>query len=88
MKGAVEKKKREMDFDRFISCQPGMLGPPNNNRLAECMVGARIKIMNRKGLMRKYKPRPTSLLADKMIKSVNAFTDVEASVNLNEIFSF
>ncbi len=88
MKGELENKIKELNFDHLIIFRPGLLDRPNSDRITECLAVGTIKILNKMGMLKNHTPLPTFILAEKMIKSVDANLNNITTIELDNIFTF
>ena len=87
MKGSLEEKIADLSFDQYIVFRPGLLLRDNTDRVGERISGAVLKFLNRLGLIRKFKPMPTLILAQKMAKAPKVLSNGIHYVELDKIFS-
>ncbi len=59
---------------------------PETDRPGERLTAGVLKFLNRLGLIRKFRPLPTSLLAEKLAKSPNILAPGKHIIALDEIF--
>lgn len=88
MKGKLERRLEEIDFDQYIIFQPGLLLRKDTDRLGERISGFLLTIFNNIGLFRKFRPTPTRLLAEKMAKAPKLLKFGKHVISLSEIFKF
>jgi uncharacterized protein YbjT (DUF2867 family) len=88
IKGQLEEKIGSFAFDTYIIFKPGMLLRKDTDRPAERMITAVLRFMNSVGLIRKFKPLPTSTLAEKMAKAPKVLTPGKHIIELEKIFTF
>lgn len=88
VKGQLEDRIEALGFEQFISFQPGLLLRKDTDRSAERISAGILKFFNRIGLLRKWRPLPTSILAEKMAKAPKVFDGGKHVVGLQKIFSF
>ena len=88
MKGKLEEDMDSLAFDQYIIFKPGMLLRKNTDRLGERIMGGVLNFLNSLGLIRKFKPLPTSTLAEKMAKAPKVLTTGKHVIALNKIFGF
>jgi uncharacterized protein YbjT (DUF2867 family) len=88
MKGTLEDKIKSLDFDQYIIFRPGLLLRENTDRFAERVSAKLLSFFNRIGLLKKFRPIPTSLLAEKLAKAPKTFADGNHSVDADKIFEF
>jgi len=86
MKGQLEEHLAGLAFDQYIIFRPGLLIRKNTDRLAEKLSAGMLNLFNSLGLMRKLRPIPTSVLAEKMAKAPKVFDEGLHFVELPEIW--
>lgn len=75
MKGQLEEHLASLAFDQYIIFRPGLLLRKNTDRLGERLSARALNFFNSMGLMRKLRPLPTSILAEKMAKAPQIFPE-------------
>lgn len=88
IKGELEDKMAELAFESYIIFRPGFLLRKNTDRPDERITATLLHIMNRLGLLRKFKPLPTMLLAEKLAKAPKILESGKHQIILQDIFSF
>lgn len=88
MKGALEEKIESLAFDQYIIFRPGLLLRRNTDRFAERLSGNILNLVNSIGLFTKFKPLPTSVLAEKLAKAPKVLNEGKHVIELNKIFEF
>jgi len=88
MKGELETAITEMDFGQYIIFRPGPLLRIGTDRSAEKIMVNVLNIFNSIGLLKKYKPLPTEVLAMKLAKAPWKLPQGTSVVKLAEIASF
>lgn len=86
IKGELEEKVKLLSFDKLIIFRPGLLLRKNTDRLGERVSASVLRFLNRLGLIRKFRPLPTSILAEKLAKAPKGRSEGTAVVSLDEIF--
>ena len=86
MKGALEEAVKKLNFPRLLIFQPSILIRSNNDRGAENFSVKAIHFLNKLGLFRRYRPMPTSVLAEKMIKAAKDTKQGTHTFTLDKIF--
>lgn len=86
MKGQLEEHLASLAFDQYIIFRPGLLIRKNTDRLAEKLSAGALNLFNSLGLMRKLRPIPTSVLAEKMAKAPKVLDEGLHFVELPEIW--
>lgn len=88
MKGKLEEDTASLAFDQYIIFKPGMLLRKDTDRSGERIMGGVLNFLNSLGLIRKFRPLPTSVLAEKMAKAPKVLTPGKHVVELDKIFGF
>jgi len=86
MKGQLEDAVKALDFPSLLIFQPSILIRSNNDRGAENFSVKAIHFLNKIGLFKRYRPMPTTVLAQKMRKEVAAAPKGIHTFTLDEIF--
>ena len=85
IKGELEKEIGKLNFRRFIIFRPGMLERPFSTRKAEIFMVNFISGLNDLGLLRKFRPLPTDILAKKLVKSVKEIKNGQTILKSDDI---
>lgn len=88
IKGQLEEKMGSLAFDSYIIFKPGMLLRKDTDRSGERIAGAVLKFLNSIGIIRKFRPIPTALLAEKMAKAPKVLAAGKHVIELEKIFGF
>lgn len=88
LKGKLEDAVSKLMFASYIIFKPGLLERKNTDRAGERISAALLHFLNRLGLVRKFKPLPTSILAQKLAKAPKVFSQGQHVIELNKIFAF
>jgi len=88
MKGELEETIAGLGFDQYIVFRPGLLLRKDTDRAGERIMARVLKFLNSVGLIRKFRPMPTSLLAEKLAKAPKALSMGKHVIILNKIFGF
>lgn len=88
MKGTLETSIAELDFGQYIIFKPGPLVRKGSDRTGEKIVVKVLSILNSIGLMKKYKPLPTEVLAMKLAKAPWKLPQGTSVLKLQEIALF
>lgn len=86
IKGELEEKAKALAFEKLIIFQPGILLRENTDRLGERISASAIQFLNSLGLIKKFRPLPTSILAEKLAKAPKVFSTGKHMLQLDEIF--
>ena len=88
IKGELEEKVGALAFNLFIIFRPGLLLRKNTDRFGERLSAGVLKFFNRFGILRKFRPMPTSTLAQKMAKAPKVIASGKHVIELHRIFGF
>jgi uncharacterized protein YbjT (DUF2867 family) len=88
LKGQLEDKIAELDFEQYIIFKPGLLLRKGSDRFAEKLMVQILNVFNSIGLFRKFKSLPTDLLAKKLAKAPKILPNGTSIIKLEEIFNF
>jgi len=88
LKGKLEEKIAELNFEQYIIFRPGILVRPGTERFGEKVMVKVLNAANTIGLLTKFKPLPTKVLAQKLGKAPKVLPDGKVIIELKEIFSF
>ncbi len=88
MKGSLEESIAALKFDQYIIFKPGMLLRKDTNRPAERFMAGMLNFLSRLGLLKKFRPLPTSILAEKLARSPKVLTAGKHVIELDKIFGF
>lgn len=88
IKGELEDKIAGLAFEQFIIFKPGMLLRRDTDRPAERLIAGVLKFVNSLGLIRRFRPLPTSILAEKLVKAPKVLAAGKHVIALDKIFGF
>ena len=88
LKGKLEDAISSLMFTSFIIFRPGLLERKNTDRMGERISAGLLHILNRLGVLKKYQPLPTNILAKKLAKAPKVFSQGQHTVWLDKIFTF
>lgn len=88
MKGQLEDKIASLAFDTYIIFRPGLLLRKDTDRSGERLMAGVLRFLNMLGLIRKFRPMPTSTLAEKLAKAPKVLPTGKHAIELDKIFSF
>ena len=86
MKGQLEDAVKELEFPRLLIFQPSVLIRSNSDRSGENFTVKAFKFLNKLGILKRYRPMPTAILAQKMRKEVATAPKGVHTFTLDEIF--
>lgn len=87
MKGKLEDSIGRLDFAAYVVFRPGLLLRKDTDRAAERIIAGILKFLNGLGIVKKFKPMPTGILAEKMAKAPKLFGAGRHVVELKKIFA-
>jgi len=70
MKGALEEAVKKLNFPRLLIFQPSILIRSNSDRSGENFTVKAFNFLNKLGILKRYRPMPTEILAEKMLSAV------------------
>lgn len=88
IKGQLEEAIEALGFEQYIIFRPGLLLRKDTGRFGEKLSAGILKALNSIGLIRKFKPLPTKLLAEKMGKAAKILGPGKLVIELNKILRF
>lgn len=88
MKGSLEDEISKIGFDQYVIFRPGLLLRKDTDRLGEKMSAGVLKFLNSMGLIKRFKPLPTFVLAEKLAKAPYALSLGRHVLELDQIFDF
>jgi len=86
MKGKLEESISGLPFRQLIIFRPGLLLRKDTDRPVERISAVILKFLNSLGIIRKFRPMPTSVLAGKLAKSPKSLAAGIHVIELNKIF--
>lgn len=86
MKGTLDEAIIKLGFESCLIFRPGFLLRENTDRPSERFIAQGLKLMNRLGLLKNFRPMPTSTLAEKMAEAAKANSMGTRILELDEIF--
>lgn len=87
MKGALEEAVKKLNFPRLLIFQPSILIRSNSDRSGENFTVKAFRFLNKLGILKRYRPMPTKILAEKMLSAVYNSPRGTFTIALNKIFS-
>lgn len=88
IKGKLEEGIINLAFDQCIIFRPGLLLRKDTDRAGERISAGVLKFLNAIGIIRKFKPMPTSTLAEKLAKGPKVLAGGKHVIELDKIFGF
>ena len=86
MKGQLEDAVKALDFPSLLIFQPSVLIRSNNDRGAENFTVKAFNFLNKLGILKRYRPMPTEVLAEKIRKEVAKVSQGIHTFTLDKIF--
>ena len=86
MKGQLEDAIKALGFPRLLIFQPSILIRSNSDRSGENFTVKAFKFLNKLGILKRYRPMPTVVLAQKMRKEVATVPKGLHTFTLDKIF--
>jgi uncharacterized protein YbjT (DUF2867 family) len=88
IKGKLEESIASLVFDQYIIFRPGLLLRKGTDRSGEKIIAGMLWFLNTLGLIRKFRPLPTSVLAAKLARAPKVLAAGKHVIALNKIFEF
>lgn len=88
MKGQLEEDIARLAFDQYIIFKPGMLLRKGTDRASERIIAGILKFLNGIGLLKRFRPLSTYVLAEKLAKAPKVAGGATQVILLDEIFGF
>ena len=86
MKGQLEDAIKALDFSCLLIFQPSILIRSNSDRSGENFTVKAFKFLNKLGILKRYRPMPTAVLAQRMRKEVATANKGIHTFTLDKIF--
>ena len=86
MKGQLEDAVKALGFPRLLIFQPSILIRSNSDRGGENFTVKVFNFLNKLGILKRYRPMPTAVLAQKMRKEVATVAKGLHTFTLDKIF--
>ena len=87
MKGQLEDAVKALDFSCLLIFQPSILIRSNNDRGVENFTVKAFRFLNKLGILKRYRPMPTEILAKKILSAVHNFRKGTYTFAVDKIFS-
>jgi uncharacterized protein YbjT (DUF2867 family) len=88
IKGRLEDNIGRLAFDQYSIFRPGLLLRKDTDRLGERVSAGVLNFLNRLELIRKFRPLPTDILAEKLAKAPKTLPAGTHVIELDKIFRF
>jgi len=86
LKGRLEEAFADLAFDQLIIFKPGLLLRKDTDRMGERIMAPLLKILNGLGIIRRFRPLPTSTLAEKLARAPKLLPSGKHVIELDQIF--
>lgn len=86
MKGQLEDAVKALGFSCLLIFQPSVLIRSNSDRSGENFTVKAFKFLNKLGILKRYRPMPTEVLAEKIRKEVAKVSQGIHTFTLDKIF--
>lgn len=86
MKGQLEDDVKVLGFSCLLIFQPSILIRSNSDRSGENFTVKAFKFLNKLGILKRYRPMPTEILAEKMLSAVHKSPKGTFTFALDKIF--
>lgn len=86
MKGQLEDAVKALSFPSLLIFQPSVLIRSNSNRSGENFTVKAFRFLNKLGILKRYRPMPTEILAEKMLSAVHNSPKGTFTFTLDKIF--
>ena len=86
MKGQLEDAVKALDFSCLLIFQPSILIRSNSDRGIENFTVKAFNFLNKLGILKRYRPMPTEILAEKMLSAVYNSPKGTFTFTLDKIF--
>lgn len=86
MKGQLEDAVKALGFSCLLIFQPSVLIRSNSDRSGENFTAKAFKFLNKLGILKRYRPMPTAILAQRMRREVATSNEGIHTFTLDEIF--
>jgi len=86
IKGELEETIDQLAFKSYIIFHPGLLVRKDTDRAGEKLSAAVLYFLNRIGIAKKFRPLPTSVLAEKLAKAPKIYKTGKRVIELEKIF--
>lgn len=87
LKGSLDAAVIKLGFDSCLIFRPGFLLRRDTDRPGERLIAHALKFVNRLSLLKKFRPMPTSILAEKLAEAPKNCGSGTRILELDEIFS-
>ena len=86
LKGRLEEHIKSLAFGQYIIFRPGLLLRKKTDRLGEKISASVLGFVNGLGLLRKFRPLPTSVLAEKLANAPKVLSPGTHIIELDKIW--
>ncbi|SHL06891.1 NAD(P)H-binding protein [Flavobacterium chilense] len=88
IKGKLEEDIEKLSFNQYIIFRPASLLRKETDRRDERIIISVLKMLNSFGILKKFSPLPTDILAEKLAKSPKTLPNRKCIVELENILDF
>jgi uncharacterized protein YbjT (DUF2867 family) len=88
LKGELEAAMERVGFDQYIIFKPGSLVRKESDRGGERFMNRAFELLNQLGIMKRFRPLKTEILARKLAKAPVTLTKGKHIIELDKIFDF
>ncbi len=88
MKGTLEEALEILNFNHLVIFKPGSLIREGTDRLGEKISIKLLRCLNTLGLLRKFRPLSTAVLAQKLVKASKQVQQRKEIIELDRIFTY
>ena len=86
MKGQLEDAVKALNFSCLLIFQPSILIRSNSDRSGENFTVKAFNFLNKLGILKRYRPMPTQILAEKILSAIHNFRKGTFTFALDKIF--
>lgn len=87
LKGTLDDAIAKLGFDQCLIFRPGFLLRKDTDRFSERIIAFGLKLLNRLGILRRFRPLPTLTLAEKLAQAPKVFPSGKHIIELDEILA-
>ncbi|MEZ0387956.1 MAG: NAD(P)H-binding protein [Verrucomicrobium sp.] len=86
LKGTLDDAIMNLEFNACLIFRPGFLLRKDTDRSSERIIARVLSLLNSLGMIRKFRPLPTSTLAERLAKAPKVFASGNHVIELDKIF--
>ncbi len=87
LKGTLDEHILGLKFEQCIILRPGFLLRKDTDRFVERITAMGLKLLNSLGLIKRFRPLPTSILAEKLAKAPKILKSGNHIIELEKVFA-